>query len=1016
MVRLPLAGPLPPLDHTRKSAERLLTAMERCRSRDASFNQLYGDFMEEYSNLKHMTLVKTPLIKNSACYLSHHGVLRISSTTTKLRVVFNGSQCTPAGDSLNNTLLVGANFLPTLADVLLRWRWHHFVFIADIEKMYRQILVHPDDRDLQRILWRRQRTDDVQEYRLNTVTYGLAPAPCPRQSRNRAVTPTLHGGRVSLEEVGLKSREDPRGDTKGASTPAATPRLRGRSASDAWSTVAPPQRLLYIPPPASHDRPADQKTGVVGDSSNFRPLRLVSPSHRSCKNPHPVSMDEAIRLGLPTPQSDETLWRRLLEDLPLLEQFRLQRWLRADSQPNHVELHGFVDASERGYAAVVYLRVVSSSSTTISLLAAKSKVAPIKPVSLPRLELCAAVLVTNLTFHLCDALDLFSAPVTLWSDSRVTLQWIQGHASKWKTFVANRVSHVQTKLPEARWRHIPGRDNPADCASQGIEPRDLLNHSLWWTGSPWLAKDPAFWPQHDHATHDVEVPETRAIASHLTTTEKAEPEMLLRFSDLHRLLRVTAWCCRWRGNPPSSRAHLNLTPDELKAALLLWLRLVQAFHFSKEITALKQNQKLVKGPIMKLTPFLDDHGIIRVGDRLKHAVLSEDERHPIILPPESWMTQLLVKAHHKRTLHGGVQLTLGLLRLRYWIPRGRSIVKRTIHRYVTCVRWKAAVPQPMMSSLPTARVAPARPFLRTGVDYAGPIRVSSEPEREEVTSRTRDSSPSSSASPPRPSTWKPHRTTPPMHFSLRFGASLLVGASSSDGRRIAHIAASDEIRWRFNPPAAPHFGGLWEAAVKSTKHHLRRVLGDTTLTFEEMTFLAQEEACLNLRPLQALSDDHDDITALTPGHFLIGAPLLAVPEPSLADGSFSLLSRWKLLQRMRDHFWERWSREYVNALASRPKWLKDSASPTVGALCLVRSDTTPPTRWPLAQITRLHPGDDGVTRVVTTYHIFGACPASHQDRPPAWSRHRSTNAPGFWLHNRSKMGLDCDIVVDLTGL
>ncbi|XP_025266105.1 uncharacterized protein LOC112638489 [Camponotus floridanus] len=243
-------------------------------------------------------------------------------------------------------------------------------------------------------------------------------------------------------------------------------------------------------------------------------------------------------------------------------------------------------------------------------------------------------------------------------------------------------AHIQTKLPEARWRHIPGRDNPADCASRRIEPRDLLNHSLWWTGPPWLTKDSSLWPQHDHAIHDVEVPETRAVASHLTTTKKAEPEMLLRFSDLHRLLRITAWCCRWRGNPPSSKAHLNLTPNELKAALLLWLRVVQAHHFSKEIIALKQNHTLVKSSITKLTPFLDDHGIIRVGGRLKHAVLSEDERHPIILPPESWMTQLLVRAHHRRTLHGGVQLTLGLLRLQYWIPRGRSIIKRMIHRCI----------------------------------------------------------------------------------------------------------------------------------------------------------------------------------------------------------------------------------------------------------------------------------------------------------------------------------------------
>ncbi|XP_011265941.2 uncharacterized protein LOC105257184 [Camponotus floridanus] len=657
----------------------------------------------------------------------------------------------------------------------------------------------------------------------------------------------------------------------------------------------------------------------------------------------------------PLPQSDEALWRRLLEDLPLLEQLRLERWLNADNQPSHVELHGFADASERGYATVVYLRVMSASSTTTSLLAAKSKVAPIKPVSLPRLELCAAVLVTNLTFHLRKTLGLISAPVTLWSDSRVTLQWIQGHASKWKTFVANRVSHIQTKLPEARWRHVPGRDNPADCASRGIEPRDLINHSLWWTGPPWLTTDPSLWPQHNHATHDVEVPETKAIASHLTTTEKTEPEMLLRFSDLHRLLRVTAWCCRWRGNPPSSKAHLNLMPVELEAALLRWLRLVQAHHFSKEIAALKQNHMLVKSSITKLTPFLDDHGIIRVGGRLKHAVLSRDERHPIIVrPPESWITQLLVRALHRRTLHGGVQLILGLLRLRYWIPRGRSIFKRMIHRCVTCARWRAAVPQPMMSNLPTARVAPARPFLRTGVDYAGPILIRTAKGRGHkshkgfvavficfVTKAVHLEAASDYSTDAFLAAFR--------RFTSRRGLCeevysdcgtnfvgadrelrLLFQASSSDGRRIAHIAASDGIRWKFNPPAAPHFGGLWEAAVKSTKHHLRRVLGDTTLTFEEMsTFLAQVEACLNSRPLQALSDDHEDITALTPGHFLIGAPLLAVPEPSLADSSLNLLPRWKLLQRMRDHFWERWSREYINSLASRPKWLKDSASPTV---------------------------------------------------------------------------------------
>ncbi|XP_025262293.1 uncharacterized protein LOC112637250 [Camponotus floridanus] len=852
LVRLPLAGPLPPLEHTRKSAERLLAAMERRRSRDAGFNKLYGSFMEEYSDLQHMTLVRTPLIKKSACYLPHHGVLRTSSTTTKLRVVFNGSQCTPAGDSLNNALLVGANLLPTLADVLLRWRWHRFAFIADIEKMYRQILVHPDDRDLQRILWRQNRTDDVQEYRLNTVTYGLACAPFlairtlrqladDEEPANPAGAVALRRdcyvddivtGASTLSEAVEKQRQlrrlctaggfplrkwasnhqrileeiprehqlqQPHHDWEDEAHP--TLGLRWHPRSDSFTFRLQPRTTA----------PLTKRQALSETAQIFDPLGWLAPVTARAKILIQSAWMKQLDWDAPLPQSDETLWRRLLEDLPLLEQLRLHRWLRADDQPKRVELHGFADASERGYAAVVYLRVVSSPSTTIKLLAAKSKVAPIKPVSLPRLELCAAVLVTNLTFHLREALDLLSAPVTLWSDSRVTLQWIQGHASRWKTFVANRVSHIQTKLPETRWRHIPGRDNPADCASRGIEPRDLLNHSLWWTGPPWLDKDPASWPQHDHAAHEVEVPETRAIASHLTTAEKAEPEMLLRFSELHRLLRVTAWCCRWRGATSRPKAHPNLTPDELEEALLLWLRMVQTLHFSKEIAALKQNKELVRGPLSKLTPFLDDHGIIRVGGRLKHAVLSGDERHPMILPPESWMTQLLVKAHHRRTLHGGVQLTLGLLRLRYWIPRGRSIVKGIIHRCVTCVRWKAAVPQPMMSSLPTARVTPARPFLRTGVDYAGPILIRTE--KEEVTRRTKRSSPSSSASPPRRFTWKPLQTTPRMRSLRHSGASLPVGACAR----------------KSTPTAAPTSSERTESCDACSRHHHPTAVASPTL-------------------------------------------------------------------------------------------------------------------------------------------------------------------------------------------
>ncbi|XP_024889572.1 uncharacterized protein LOC112465975 [Temnothorax curvispinosus] len=179
MVRLPFSKAPTTLSKTRRPAERLLTAMERKFQRDSRFGELYRQFMREYEDLKHMELATvSPFNEDEyGCFLPHHGVLRELSTSTKLRVVFNGSQETTFGESLNHHLLIGANLLPALVDVLTRWRWHRYAFITDIEKMYRQILIHPDDRTYQCILWCCALLALVCVYRLFTVTYGLACAP-----------------------------------------------------------------------------------------------------------------------------------------------------------------------------------------------------------------------------------------------------------------------------------------------------------------------------------------------------------------------------------------------------------------------------------------------------------------------------------------------------------------------------------------------------------------------------------------------------------------------------------------------------------------------------------------------------------------------------------------------------------------------------------------------------------------------------------------------------------------------
>ncbi|CAG7818411.1 unnamed protein product, partial [Allacma fusca] len=181
--------------------------------------------------------------------------------------------------------------------------------------------------------------------------------------------------------------------------------------------------------------------------------------------------------------------------------------------------------------------------------------------------------------------------------------------------------------------------------------------------------------------------------------------------------------------------------------------------------------------------------------------------------------------------------------------------------------------------------------------------------------------------------------------------------------------AEDEINWNFNPPAAPHMGGLWEATVKSCKYHLKRVLGPTPLTYEEFaTFLAQVEACLNSRPLWKSSEDPNDVAALSPGHFLIGAPLTAIAEPDLTELKCNALDRWQHVQQMTQHFWSRWSSEYLHHLQKRTKWDRIHNNVKEGDVVVIIEDNTPPQKWKLGKILELHhnPSDpQNLIRTVT---------------------------------------------------
>ncbi|XP_024885572.1 uncharacterized protein LOC112463395 [Temnothorax curvispinosus] len=285
-----------------------------------------------------------------------------------------------------------------------------------------------------------------------------------------------------------------------------------------------------------------------------------------------------------------------------------------------------------------------------------------------------------------------------------------------------------------------------------------------------------------------------------------------------------------------------------------------------------------------------------------------------------------------------------------------------------------------MADLPLDRVRQAKPFSITGVDYAGPFPV--------YNRRSRGATP-----------FKAYVclfvcfATKAVHLELAFSLSTesflsalrrfiarrgrcsriysdcgtnFVGAQRELVGCMQAASEREQIQWAFNPPSAPHFGGLWEAGVKSMKTHLKRVVGTQILTVEEFsTLITQVEAILNSRPLCPTSSDPSDLGVLSPGHFLTLEPLVAVPHPDLSPVPMNRLDRWQLVQHMHQQFWKRWHDEYLHTLQQRPKWLQSAPTVKKDTLVLVKGENAPPLQWRRGRIVELHPGRDGVARVAT---------------------------------------------------
>lgn len=486
--------------------------------------------IEEYFQMGHAE--KVPVLDlhkpvEQVFYLPMHAVRKESSTTTKVRAVFDASAKSSTGVSLNDLLLVGPTIHFSLVDVLLRFRFYRIALTADISKMYRAIELVQSDKDLHRFVWRQSPEEPLQDFRMTRVTFGVSASSC---AANMSVKQNSLGfssdyplaasvvdksfyvddclsGADTPEEAFELHQQLPDLFNRGGFT------LHKWNSSDltvlelrdsqlmhvihgsseytktlgiAWNPSSDHFRLMIANLPPLQN--LTKRTLVSDIAKTFDVLGWFSPAIIKMKILLQQLWEQRIDWDDVVPEQIRDSWMQWRTELDLLSTKHIPRcYYSKTSHISVIELHGFCDASEKAYAAVVNLRMTDSDgSVQVSLVSSKTKVAPIKKLTIPRLELCGAYLLADLLHHVKQVFDLSLNQVYAWTDSTIVLSWLVGDPRRFKTFVNNRVAHIVELIGPEHWNHVSGEENPADCASRGLFPTELLQHSLWWNGPKWF--------------------------------------------------------------------------------------------------------------------------------------------------------------------------------------------------------------------------------------------------------------------------------------------------------------------------------------------------------------------------------------------------------------------------------------------------------------------------------------------------------------------------------------------------
>ncbi|XP_063629208.1 uncharacterized protein LOC134800656 [Cydia splendana] len=736
------------LPDNRAQALKRLFSLERKLDRDVKLKAEYTKHMNNLLDKGYAEKMNSPPPPDSprTWYLAHFPTFH--PQRGKMRLVWDAA-ATAYGRSLNSALLAGPDLLESLFGVLVRFREGKIAVIADVKEMFLQIEIVERDRDALRFVWRGEdRTSPPQEYRMKRLIFGSAASPttvlyvknenakthstefpiaAEKTIKNTYMDDMLialdtseeHARRVvnDIYELNMRASFELRGFA--SNHPAVISDVINSKEETSLLGASESERALGLK--------WNHKRDTLGFNVNFRNTpedvlngqklptkRQVTSSAMSIFDPigyvSPISvlgkalMQEIWRTGIgwdsPIPVSLAPAWRSFIDNVQQLRDLEIPRHVPAFNREAY--MHVFCDASEKIYAAAVYL------------------------VSIPRMELQSCVLATRLAETIVKESDYVIKDKYFWSDSKTALTWIRSDPRRYKTFVAHRLAEIENTTTPANWRWVPSAANVADDATRGIPAQFGVNHR-WFIGPDFIRKPEEHWPTEKAPTPVADTGEERVnklVCSVGVAKNKFEylPEVS-RFSKFVRLVRATARVLVaaevFKASLLSKKTDTEMNKGHLNLAEILLIRRSQHAAFPEEIKLLKTGRPLPKkSPLHKIAIQLDKNGVIVLNARI-----DKDVHIPVLHAKEDFV-KLLIHHFHALFDHGNHATVINELKQRYFIIGLRGNIRYIANKCQWCRTYKGTTLKVPVGDLPPERLqANQPPFTAAAVDLFGPMQI-----------------------------------------------------------------------------------------------------------------------------------------------------------------------------------------------------------------------------------------------------------------------------------------------------